>query len=167
MPDTSTEVAIATTTLGSAASSITFSSISSAYTDLRLVVVGQAATGFSMYVRLNNDSSAVYSYTKISGNGSSASSARRANTAQFWLGIDNGIPTSNWALAQIDLFNYTGSNYKTVLTNWSADQNGSGETEQAVQLWRSTSAINRIDISCAAGSANLSAGTTATLYGIL
>jgi hypothetical protein len=37
MPDVSTEVAIATTTLGSSTATITFSSISSAYTDLVLV----------------------------------------------------------------------------------------------------------------------------------
>jgi hypothetical protein len=157
---------IATTTLGGAAATITFSSIPATYTDLRLVVVGQAATGFAMYVSVNNDTTSVYSYTKITGNGSSASSARASNRSQFRLGIDNGMPTSNWALAQIDLFSYTGSTNKTILTNWSADLNGSGESEQTVQLWRSTAVINRIDISCAAGSANLNTGTTATLYGI-
>jgi hypothetical protein len=49
MPDVSTEVAIATTTLGSAASTITFSSISGSYTDLRLVLVGNTASGASDY----------------------------------------------------------------------------------------------------------------------
>jgi hypothetical protein len=71
---------IATTTLGTAAASITFSSIPATYTDLRLVVVAKAVSASTLDVRFNNDSGTNYSKTEISGDGSSAVSFRK----HFW-----------------------------------------------------------------------------------
>ena len=47
---------IATTTLGSAAASVTFSSISGSYTDLVLIVVPKATTGDYIRCRVGNGS---------------------------------------------------------------------------------------------------------------
>ena len=60
----STYEPIATTTLGSAASSITFSSIPATYTDLRLVLVHtpSASTG-NAQMQFNSDTATNYSYT--------------------------------------------------------------------------------------------------------
>jgi hypothetical protein len=56
MPDVSTEVAIATTKLGSAASTITFESIPGTYNDLRLVFTSKTSIGAeSGYFRFNSD----------------------------------------------------------------------------------------------------------------
>ena len=54
---------IATTTLGSAAASITFSSIAGTYTDLRLVMVGTTSASDWAFVRFNgtDGSSTAYS----------------------------------------------------------------------------------------------------------
>ena len=73
---------IATTTLGSAASSITFSSIAGTYTDLRVVFTPQGATaGVSAYLEFNGISTTTYSETYLQGNGTTASSGQvTANT---------------------------------------------------------------------------------------
>jgi len=155
---------IATTTLSSATNSITFSSISSAYTDLRLVVVGTVnANGVEVRVQLNNDTSNLYSNTQLTGNGSAASSNRFS--ASYFHFIGSGSSTTP-ILGTMDLFSYAGSTNKTVLTTFSGDRNGSGQVERTVSLYRSTTAISTIKVF--ASSVNtLSSGTTATLYGIL
>ena len=168
MPDTSTEIAIATTTLGSAASTITFSSIPSTYTDLRLVLTGyNATTGNAWAMQYNADTATNYSFTQLNGSGTAAGSGRTTTTARIYIG-DINLNNSNSVpgLATIDIFSYAGSTNKTALSTFSGDLNGSGNVFTYVSLWRSTSAINSIKLFNDAG-ANFAAGTTATLYGIL
>ncbi len=174
MPDTSTEVAIATTTLGSAAASITFSGISSAYTDLRLVLVATAGTsgsGYNPALRFNSDTGTNYSTTELSGQGSAASSARTTSASYLAAGGNSsgtGMSTTIPQLFTFDIFSYAGSTNKTVLVSSAGDLNGSGYVLSQVGLWRSTSAITDIVISrsISGGTTNFAAGTTATLYGI-
>ena len=157
---------IATTTLGSAAASITFSSISSAYTDLRVVLLSSTATAGNAvnYLRFNSDTGSNYSSTWLTGNGSTASSSSETS-ATFIRGGENANNTdAGLSLITYDVFSYAGSTYKTALVTNSRDENGSGSTYRIVGLWRSTSAINTLTIASSAG--NYKAGTTATLYGI-
>ena len=153
---------IATTTLGSAASSITFSSIAASWTDLRLVIVGTCSSGTSTVdLTFNNDTATNYSMTRLRGDGTSATSARYTTRAYIWVAsLDSTtIPT----MGMVDIFSYAGSTYKTLLSSQSADLNGSGTIQNYVGLWQSTSAINTIKLSAG----NFATGTTATLYGIL
>lgn len=154
---------IATTTLSSAAASITFSSIPSTYTDLRIVFTGLDATG-SGYVKLNfnNDTATNYSRTLIYGDGSAAGSA--ANATQAFIRLNSGLSTTIPELLTVDVFSYAGSTYKTALITANEDKNGSGLIYNIVGLWRSTSAINRIDLANSAN--NFAIGTTVTIYGI-
>ena len=155
---------IATTTLGSAAASISFTSIPATFTDLRIVYVGAGTWTDYPAMRFNSDSSSNYSWTYVSGNGSAAQSGRFTNQTEFYPNIGAVSPE----LITYDIFSYAGSTYKTTLWNEVADKNGSGTISPKVGLWRSTSAITRIDILGLYGSSNLlGAGTTATLYGIL
>jgi hypothetical protein len=166
MPDTSTEVALATTTLGSAAASIDFTSISSAYTDLRLVVVATSTQALNAGIRFNSNTGTNYSGTGLVGNGSSVSSSRY--TSQTYLKLDNfdaGLNTTP-VMYTIDIFNYAGSTFKTALVTLSGDTNGSGYVNRSVNLWRQTTAISSVSF-YAASTGNLATGTTATLYGIL
>lgn len=156
---------IATTTLGSAAATITFSSISSAYTDLRLVLIPTASTSTDAAVRFNSDTATNYSLTYLSGNGTSASSGNATNQNRLYLTWIGPIQTATPIMKTLDIFSYAGSTYKTCLGTNSSDLNGSGTTSREVHLWRSTAAINRIDILMSSGTFNT--GTTATLYGIL
>lgn len=167
MPDTSTEVALATTTLGSAANTITFSSISSAYTNLRLVLTGSLSSsvnGQSLYIRFNSDTGSNYSDTNLLGTGTAASSYR-STTATYIAANGNFGPTYP-AFFSLDVFSYTGSTNKTSLLTFQTDNNGGGRIYRGVGLWRSASAITSIDL-IGASSFNFTAGTTATLYGIL
>lgn len=159
--------AIATTTLGATSASITFSSISSAYTDLRLVLVGTANGTEEVHLRFNGNTSALYSWTQLLGNGTAASSntATTQNSARVsGLYFRSGSP----ALIEIDVLSYAGGTNKTFLSRGTDDRNGNGNVGVAVGLWRSTAAINSITVMMRPGTVELfNAGTTATLYGIL
>ena len=73
---------IATTTLGSAQTSVTFSSISGAYTDLVLVINAgnSGGTGYGIALQCNNDTGSNYSFTQLYGTGSAATSTRSTST---------------------------------------------------------------------------------------
>lgn len=156
---------IATTTLGSATSTINFSSIPSTYTDLRVVLVWQGSAANSSRYYFNNDTTTLYSETQIVGDGASASSSSTTNQSYLYLSGAGGAPTTYPGLTTLDIFSYSGSTYKTTLLTTSDDRNGSGYVIRKVGLYRSTSAINRLDFTI--NGANFNAGTTATIYGIL
>ena len=165
MPDISTEVVISSQTLGSAAATIDFNSISSAYTDLRLVIVGKyTSSGGNTRIRFNSDTASNYSSTRIAGDGTSASSDRLTNQTFQRLSFNGNSSTISDFLT-VDVFSYAGSTFKTSLITSSEDYNGSGSVIRTVGLYRSTTAISSITISL--DSSTMAAGTTATLYGIL
>jgi hypothetical protein len=155
---------IATTTVVTPASTITFSSITSAYTDLKLVLVASSTLSASPRIQFNSDTGTNYSRTTIYGDGATAASSRSTGFASIGLtttSLSLTIPT----MISIDLFSYAGSTYKTILSAETNDQNGSGAVSRTVGLWRSTSAITSIDLSL--NTSTFTTGTTATLYGIL
>ena len=155
---------IATQTLGSAAASITFSSIAATYTDLRIVQVLTGTTNAYTKIRFNGDTGTNYSSTNIRADGTTASSQQEINDSG--IRINGNYPvTSIPSLNTIDVFSYAGSTNKTVLNSASNDQNGAGGLNRTVGLWRNTAAITSITIYEFTG-ATFAAGTTATLYGI-
>jgi hypothetical protein len=156
---------IATTTLGSAAANIEFTSISSAYTDLRLVFTGFTVDAVNMNLQVNSDSGSNYSYTRLSGDGTSAASFTATSATSILLSQGGIASSSTPAFIAIDFFSYAGSTNKTWLSECNNDKNGSGVVNRIVSLWRSTSAISSIKLYPVSG--NISTGSTATLYGIL
>lgn len=156
---------IATQTLGSAAATVTFSSIASTYTDLILVIncslsIGSAST----FMQFNSDTASNYSNTYISGATSATSgrdtSAARIRIASPALGTGNNVTRSN--ITQIQ--NY--ANTTTFKTTLSRDNQGADEVAAIVGLWRATpAAINSINLFNGASS-NFTTGSTFTLYGI-
>ena len=157
---TATYIPIATQTLGSAASSITFSSIPSTYTDLRLVLVCTTNAVDNAQIQFNSDTATNYSQTTLYG---AISTSFTSNTVLQWTAA-GGTNTTNPSFYQMDIFSYAGSTNKTALLLSSEDNNGSGFVEIIVGLWRSTNAINRIDLK--SGGTTFKAGTIATLWGI-
>lgn len=161
---TATYVPIATTTLGSANANITFSSISNTYTDLKIVLVGNITTSTAnVALTFNSDTAGNYSVTWLDGNGTSATTNSITSLQYISLGvIDSGsLP----AFINADIFSYAGSTFKSTLSTDSKDQNGSGTVRATVGMWRSTNAITSINLGLSAST--FTAGTTATLYGIL
>jgi len=142
---------IATTTLSSAASSITFSSISSAYTDLRLVLVGTVTTnGANYFLQLNSDSASNYSQTYLYGSGTAAVSGRgTAQTVGVYLTTGFSPSSTIPTMTETDIFSYSNSSTnKTVLSSASGDLNGSGYVSRLVGLWRNTAAITSVAFVC-------------------
>ncbi len=148
---------IATTTLGSAQSSVTFSSISGAYTDLVLISDSILVSGTGAgRLRYNSDSGSNYSNTYLYGDGSIAASGRAANLT---FNDYNFIGTSR-STSVCHIQNYSNSTtYKTFISRG----NGGGITIAYAGLWRNTAAITSIEV---IGSSNFNTGSTFTLYGI-
>jgi hypothetical protein len=162
----STYEPIATTTLGSAQTTVTLSSIPATYTDLVLIVSAQGARnlyGGDLTMQLNSDTGSNYSITNLTGDGSSASSARSSSQTSLSLGGDIGANgTSIYTPTIIQLFNYC--NTTTNKTVISRHNNATYRVVATVGLWRSTSAINAIALT--GNGYNFNAGSTFTLYGI-
>lgn len=162
---------IATTTLSSNAATITFSSIGSTYTDLRVVLVGRTdrvSTGNdSVLLRFNSDTATNYSYTRLLGDGTTASSVAGTSLTSNVAGYipRNSNTAGIFGLVTVDIFSYAGSTNKTYLSTTSADLNGSGDVARIVGLWRNTSAITSITFSLSSTFQYLT-GTTVSLYGI-
>ncbi len=156
---------IATTTLGSASATITFSSISASYTDLRLVIVALQGSGNNIALRFNSDSGANYSRIRLIGNGTTATSTQATGDTEIDLNRE-ALSSTNPSLYEVDIFSYAGSTHKTLLATTNEDRNGSGSVVKTVGLWRDTTAINSITITSLSAD-TMGAGTTATIYGIL
>ena len=156
-----TYVALATQTLSSSAASVTFSSISGAYTDLIMICTGSVVSGgwVGLTLNFNGDTGSNYSSTSISGNGSTASSIREATAVYMNLGaIDSTVQTNNI----FHIMNY--ANTTTYKTGLSRGNNSVANVRPVVGLWRSTAAITSIVISHP--SISIATGATFTLYGI-
>ena len=157
---------IATTTLGSAAASVTFSSISGAYTDLVIVTnfAMSANDQYAHYVQVNGDTSGNYSRTILYGTGSSAGSARQSNNPSLYFGTwIEDMDTTDRAVTTIFFNNYSNTTtYKTAIGRYNV---ASKEVGVGVGTWRNTAAITSINL--ATNSTTYIAGSTFTLYGIL
>jgi len=114
----STYTPIATTTLGSAVASYSFTSIPSTYTDLVLILnpSGTTTNGQDVGLRFNSDSATNYSRTALSGNGTNAISPRQSNQTYAYLTY-YGYPSGSVPMNFIsNIQNYSNSTtYKTVL----------------------------------------------------
>ena len=156
---------IATTTLSSATSTITFSSISSSYTDLVLIAsrrysnVGTGAE--NTFIRFNNDSTALYSTTYLS-NGPSAGRITGANN--LYTSAGGNETADRFSVDVWNIMNY--SNTTTYKTSLLRHNFGTSMLQNWIGLWRSTAAINRIDIIGGGTPGTFATGSTFTLYGI-
>lgn len=159
---------LATTTLGAAASTITFSSISSGYTDLRIAISNyRTASGTQdICLRLNGDTTSVYSFIAIKGDGTSSTSNAFTSYPRAMLAPGSWSSSTIPAFCTVDIFSYSNTAiFKTMLSQTAADYSAN-EVYHSVNLWRSTAAINSISIFNSTN-VNIVAGTTVTLYGIL
>jgi hypothetical protein len=163
---TNTYVALDKVTVGTATSSVSFTSINQGYTDLVLVVSGQMTGGggaSAVLLQFNGDTSSNYSVTLMTGDGSSATSSRVSNQSSLNLGL--GTDASGQVATNImQIMNYSNATtYKTVLSRAGI---AGDRTRAYVGLWRATpAAITSIAITNN-GATNFAAGSTFSLYGI-
>jgi len=157
-----TYVAIATQTLGSAAASVTFSSISGAYTDLVLISTFGVTAGDDLYLRFNSDTGGNYSTTRLGGNGTTATSTRTTSDTGIQPRTPSNQPATITTMYNTNIMNYANTTtYKTAIARYNY---ASGFTEADVGLWRNTAAITSVTFLCNAST--FVTGSTFSLYGI-
>lgn len=165
-------IATGTVAAGATSSVITFSSIPTdgTYTHLQLRMFARATAGDTMWVRFNNDSGSTnYDTHRLNGNGTSVGADARINYSALWVASRGyGISaTSNIGTAIVmDVLEYASTNkYKVTRTLSGTELNTSNsDIEFTSGNWKSTSAINRIDVSIS--TSTLAQYTHIALYGI-
>ena len=160
---------IATVSGTGSSATISFTSIPSTYKHLQIRAIGRDSSGSSSngpaLVYFNNDTGTTYDSHLLYGLGSSAgAAASNSRNGLYWIG--EFVGTSNiMGAVIIDVLEYANTNInKTVRSLGGFDSNGGGRIDYTSGLWRSTSAINRIDITN--GAANWTSDSSFALYGI-
>jgi hypothetical protein len=163
---------IATVTVSSPVSSISFTSIPATYKHLQIrsIARGTVAQGeMQTFYQFNSDTGSNYAYHILRGNGSaafadgiasatSASAATRYSAANATSGIFGAGVT--------DILDYANtSKNKTIRNLGGVDANGSGQVYFTSGLWMNTSAITSIYIGINDGG-NFAQYTQFALYGV-
>jgi hypothetical protein len=157
---TPTYTPLATVTLGSSASSVTFSSIPATYRDLVLIHAGTSsnASANTILARLNGDSGSNFFQVAMSGSGSGTSSFAFTGT-----GVSSGFSFSGEVSSNTTtIMDYSATDkHKTALSR----HNLSGSVRAAATRWANTAAVTSIVLVMDTG-ATFSSGTVFSLYGI-
>lgn len=169
---------IASFTVTSATSSITFSSIPQTFTHLQLRMTVFAPSDYPLNVRgrVGNgsvDTGSNYTFNGLVGDSNGVVAYVTTNSVWArWVGFSQGTSNSNYPHMQIiDFHDYTNTaKYKVTrgIGGGASDAPGSGEAGQVTNLWRSTSAIDTIAVYPYYGvtSVNAQVGSMFALYGI-
>jgi hypothetical protein len=159
-PVTGSYESIATTTLGSAQSSVTFNSFGG-YTHLQLRAIMQSSVSGSgykdLFIRVNSDTGSNYARHGVYGNGSNPAVAyATASIARMEVALTIPETTNNgFGVVVIDLLDYLNTNkYKTMRALGGTDNNGAGYVGLFSSLWQNTNAITSIELLPSSGSFN-------------
>jgi len=145
-PATSYE-SIATTTLSTGATTITFSSIPATYKHLQLRTMcasdsGSAEQALKVSFNSNTTTTDYYAH-RLNGNGATAG----VYTTQDFLLGEVASTGSGYAVNVIDILDYTNTNkYKTGRALFGIDNNGSGFVGLFSMVWMKTDAITSITL---------------------
>ena len=156
---TPTYTALATVTLASTATSITFSSIPATYRDLVLVTNGKATATASLRIRVNSDTGNNYFWVRMIGEAAGAFSDS-SSPANF---LDGGNPSTTEGYMSITQFmDYSATDkHKTTLHRISFPNNTHVLANGG--RWLNTAAITSIQVY----NPTFAVGFTASLYGIV
>ena len=150
---------LATVTLASTATSITFSSIPATYRDLVLVINGKATAAASLRIRVNSDTGNNYLWLRMIGEAAGVFSDS-SSPANF---LDGGNPSTTEGYMSITQFmDYSATDkHKTTLhrINFPATTH----TLTNAGKWLNTAAITSIQVY----NPTFAVGFTASLYGIV
>jgi hypothetical protein len=158
---TPTYTPLATVTLGSAVSSVSFASIPASYRDLIVVFAGTRTGTNNILFRFNSDTGSNYNWIVANGNGSTTVSV--AETV-------SSIPTGYYNIATdaqmnviFQVMDYSATDkHKTALSR--SSQGGAG-VAMVGGRWANTAAITTIQV--LTGDANFGSGSTFSLYGVI
>ena len=165
---------ISSTTLGSNQTTVTFSSISSTYTDL-VIRASLRATGSgivrNIIVTFNSDTANNYSDTQMQGTGSAAASQRNFNQGNLIIASSltaAGATANTFSNFEMYIPNYLVSTNKPISSNSASENNATSAYIIAdAGLWRNTSAISSITFSPTTSvGGDFVSGSSFYLYGI-
>ena len=161
---------ISSQTLGSAAASVTFSSIPATYTDLVLRVSARGDdTAIPVLQMEINSATSGYSNTLLRGNGSTATSTRSTGQTYLRVGFVNnsGMTASSFGSTEIYIPSYTTSVNKPISAFSVTETNATAADILAfASLSQTASAITQIVLSMAASGQNFVTGSSFYLYGL-
>jgi hypothetical protein len=169
---TSSYESIATTTVGSGgSSSISFTSIPSTYTHLQVRLISRttiASTSANVQVTFNSDTtSGNYSFHRLIGDGSSASSYGQSGLDNIVLSAGANSGTSVFGNGVLDILDYANTNkYKTTKILTGLERNNATDSYVMFrsQVWTSTNAITSMTFTPSSG--NFVEYSQFALYGI-
>lgn len=162
MADTFVKIANVAVGAGGAAS-ITFSSIPSTYTDLKIMYSTRAASSGTDWVVISLGTGGTYTQRYLIGTGSVAGNG----TGQFALNQNSTYTANTFSNGEIYIPNYLSSTAKSVSAD-SVTENNSSTANSAIGalIWSGTAAISNITLTTD-NATNFAQYSTATLYGIL
>lgn len=165
-------VELDSTTLGSAASEITFSGISADYADLMVTVFGRGTrvSGTTeLRLRVNGDTAGNYDRQLLQGSATTAVASELLAGTSILVGelAAANAPANVPGGATIQIFDYARTAWQKGLVSLSGSKestsSGGVDVEMEAGFWRSTSAITSITF--LPDAANFDTNTIATLYG--
>ena len=164
-PSAGAYTSIASGSIASAATGLDLTSISAAYTDLKLYItdlsVNDDSVGQTLAIRLNNDSGGNYEFNRLSSAGTSVTAT--ADNTSFGVtgvgssGVDNSL--------NFDILNYSNTASRKTVT-WQSTQHLDSATGNTCGWgsWCATpAAVNRITLSTPSGAFD---GGSYILYGV-
>ena len=163
--------ALATTTLSSSASTVTFAGIPQGYKHLQIRFIGRstnADTQDNLFINFNNDSGSNYTYHAVYGDGSSANAIAATSQTKAITGrLSAANSTSGiFGAGVIDILDYANTSKNKTLRNLvGVDTNGAGNVWLFSNLWNNTSAISSISITTASAT-NFAQYSQFALYGV-
>lgn len=169
-PEVGDYESIATVTLGSSTSSISFSSIPATYKHLQIRGILRSPTGAAVgggKVTFNSDTtSGNYTFHRLIGDGSTASSYGQSGIDFILRCALNSTTSGIFAASVLDIVDYANtSKYKTTRVLTGVDTNDSnGVVGLFSQLWMNTAAISTITIT--PSETNFSQYSQLALYGV-
>ena len=164
---------IATVTLGSSQSSITFSSIPSTYQHLQIRAIAKSsrtsADQTTFKYRLNGDTGSNYSYHRLFGTGSTVSSDGGSpyDYAYLYYGATTNDTASTFGASIWDILDYSNTNKNTTVRYLAGLSNNNTSDGVGIfsNAWLNTSAVNSIVIEMDGGF-NFLQYSSFALYGI-
>ena len=167
---------IETRTLTSSASTVSFTGIPAIYDHLYIegsLRGDNASTGATIAIRVNNDSGSNYSYRTVLQYETTNiySPYSTASDSFAYIGTATGATAGTGMFGPFNVLmpDYAGGLFKSMQAQSGnltvSGTSGTRQTMLAGNLWKSTAAINRVDV-IHASSGSWIAGSTISLYGI-
>lgn len=158
---TTTYIALANTTLGSTATSVTFSSIPNTYRDLVLVVAGSTTTEVfdPLVLQFNNDQNMNYWHWIMTGDGTSGS-VGGGNINYAVVGAMGNSQTNSI----VNIMNYSATDRNKMVLG--RGNHAGSRVRAGAAVWQNTSAITSIRVRTDAN-LTFASGSSFALYGIV